>query len=32
VYAALTGATFLPPVMLQVVSGYSPPGSALACN
>ena len=25
VYAALTGATFLLPVMLQVVSGYSPP-------
>jgi len=32
VYAALTGATFLLPVMLQVVSGYSPLGSALACN
>ncbi len=30
VYAALTGATFLLPVMLQVVSGYSPLGSGLA--
>ena len=27
VYAALTGATFLLPVTLQVVSGYSPLGS-----
>ena len=30
VYAALTGATFLLPVTLQVVSGYSPLGSGLA--
>jgi MFS family permease len=30
VYAALTGATFLLPVMLQVVSGYSPLASGLA--
>jgi EmrB/QacA subfamily drug resistance transporter len=30
VYAALTGATFLLPVMLQVVSGYSPLESGLA--
>jgi EmrB/QacA subfamily drug resistance transporter len=30
VYAALTGATFLLPVVLQVVSGYSPLGSGLA--
>ncbi|MGD0240453.1 MAG: hypothetical protein ABSB59_09015 [Streptosporangiaceae bacterium] len=30
VYAALTGATFLLPVMLQVVSAYSPFGSGLA--
>ena len=30
VYAALTGATFLLLVMLQVVSGYSPLGSGLA--
>jgi len=30
VYAALTGATFLLPVALQVVSGYSPLGSGLA--
>src|SRR5713101_2350876 len=30
VYAALTGATFLLPVQLQVVSGYSPLGSGLA--
>ena len=30
VYAALTGATFLLPVELQVVSGYSPLGSGLA--
>ena len=30
VYAALTGATFLLPVVLQVVSGYSPLASGLA--
>ena len=30
VYAALTGATFLLPVELQVVSGYSPLASGLA--
>ena len=30
VYAALTGATFLLPLVLQVVSGYSPLGSGLA--
>jgi EmrB/QacA subfamily drug resistance transporter len=30
VYGALTGATFLLPVALQVVSGYSPLGSGLA--
>jgi len=30
VYGALTGATFLLPVVLQVVSGYSPLGSGLA--
>jgi EmrB/QacA subfamily drug resistance transporter len=30
VYGALTGATFLLPVELQVVSGYSPLGSGLA--
>jgi EmrB/QacA subfamily drug resistance transporter len=30
VYAALTGATFLLPVELQVVSGYSPLGSGVA--
>ncbi|HUN33712.1 MAG TPA: MFS transporter [Trebonia sp.] len=30
VYSALTGATFLLPVVLQVVSGYSPLGSGLA--
>ncbi len=30
VYAALTGATFLLPVVLQVVSGYSPLDSGLA--
>jgi EmrB/QacA subfamily drug resistance transporter len=30
VYGALTGATFLLPVTLQVVSGYSPLGSGLA--
>jgi len=30
VYAALVGATFLLPVVLQVVSGYSPLGSGLA--
>jgi EmrB/QacA subfamily drug resistance transporter len=30
VYAALTGATFLLPVMLQVVSGYSPLASGFA--
>ena len=30
VYAALTGATFLLPVQLQVVSGYSPLASGLA--
>jgi EmrB/QacA subfamily drug resistance transporter len=30
VYAALSGATFLLPVVLQVVSGYSPLGSGLA--
>lgn len=30
VYAALDGATFLLPVELQVVSGYSPLGSGLA--
>jgi EmrB/QacA subfamily drug resistance transporter len=30
VYAALTGATFLLPVVLQAVSGYSPLGSGLA--
>jgi EmrB/QacA subfamily drug resistance transporter len=30
VYTALTGATFLLPVMLQVVSGYSPLASGLA--
>ena len=29
VYAALTGATFLLPVVLQVVSGYSPLASGL---
>jgi MFS family permease len=32
VYAALTGATFLLPVVLQVVSGYSPLGSGPACS
>jgi len=31
VYAALVGATFLLPVVLQVVSGYSPLASGLAC-
>src|SRR5215467_5087734 len=30
VYAALTGATFLLPVVLQIVSGYSPLASGLA--
>ena len=30
VYAALTGATFLLPVELQIVSGYSPLASGLA--
>jgi len=29
-YAALTGATFLPPIQLQVVSGYLPLASGLA--
>jgi len=28
-YAALTGATFLPPIQLQVVSGYLPLASGL---
>ena len=30
VYAALTGATFLLPLVLQIVSGYSPLASGLA--
>jgi hypothetical protein len=30
VYAALTGATFLFPLVLQIVSGYSPRASGLA--